>query len=133
MTTICISAGHNPAHPGACFEGFSEHPEAALWAKRIFELLPHTVSPHLVPTGTLRSKVQYINDADATLAVEIHFNSAKNADGEHVGRGSETLYYPGSADGKDAATSMQKHLAPVFSPDRGASFGVNATNSMKGR
>jgi len=116
---IFISAGHYPASPGATCDRFIEHDEAALWAN----IMVHKLGiddGNLVPTGTLKSKVDYINNRimPKDIAIEIHFNSAMSK-GKHVGRGCETLYYPGSESGKHIATLCQDALAITFPPSRG--------------
>lgn len=140
MSLICISAGHNPRRTGASFEGFKEYPEAHLWATRIAQILSEKVSVDHVPTGGLKSKVEFINAADCKIAVEIHFNAARKniaKEGDppiwkSIGRGSETLYYPRSEKGNKAALIMQKHLASVFPPDRGAKEGWYQMNPKRG-
>jgi len=134
---ILVSAGHHAAKAGACFEDFCEFDEAARWAKLIVENLGDDKSL-LVPFGVLKDKVNFINERSSnknTIAVEIHFNSAviwkdDNKDGvkqdeefHHVGRGSETLYYPNSVKGKAAAEVVQNNLSRIFLPNRGVKEG----------
>lgn len=140
---IFISAGHHPAKPGACYDGFCEYDVATRWADKVVQLLGSYLAIR-VPDGTLRDKVKFINDRSPRLAVEIHFNSAhawvdKDKDGvvsddelRHVGRGCETLYYPGSLPGLAAAKVVQAHLAAVFSPDRGVKEGWYRMNPKFG-
>ena len=120
---IFVSAGHHPAAPGATHERFTEYDEAIIWAEKLVELLGD--EGMLVPTGVLQSKVDYINSRliNGDIALEIHFNAAADGDGNPVGRGSETLYYPGSAKGEALATAVQAALADVFPPDRGVKEG----------
>lgn len=129
--TIAISAGHHPSRPGACYKGFCEHPEAVLWATLVVDLLgyQHAVQ---VPPGTLREKVGFINGLGCEAAVEIHFNSAVDRDGNRVGEGSETLYYPGSARGRELAERLQSAIAPHFPPDRGVKEGWYRMDPSKG-
>ncbi|MCK5336007.1 MAG: N-acetylmuramoyl-L-alanine amidase, partial [Gammaproteobacteria bacterium] len=122
---------HSPKRTGASYHGFKEHDEAVEWATHLATLLAKKVSVDYVPTGKLSEKVAFINAADCRLAVEIHFNAAVNAAGKNVGKGSETLYYPGSESGKAAALTVQKHLSPIFSPDRGAKEGHYQMNPAK--
>ena len=129
MVKILVSAGHYPARPGARMGDFVEHFEAVTWRDLLVAELGDIAAP--VPVGVLREKVAHINAAGATLAVEIHFNDAwrdRNGDGtvddgEHVGRGSETLYYPGSDEGLALAEAVQAELSAVFPPNRGAKEG----------
>jgi N-acetylmuramoyl-L-alanine amidase len=119
--TIFVSAGHYPSKPGATFEGFAEYDEAALWADDIVEKLDGEAV--LVPTGFLGHKVGFINARSPVLAIEIHFNAAQDADGNNVGRGCETLYYPGSDKGEKLAEIVHSALTPIFDPDRGIKEG----------
>jgi N-acetylmuramoyl-L-alanine amidase len=118
---IFVSAGHYPSKPGATYHGFAEYDEAAIWAEAIVELLGDEAM--LVPTGFLGHKVGFINAREPTLAMEIHFNAATDADGNNVGRGCETLYYPGSIKGERLAEIVHGALTPVFEPDRGIKEG----------
>lgn len=120
-----LSAGHNPKDKGAIkFDDpqFNEYDEACKWVDRLAEeLMLVGVSSHTVPTGTLRSKIAYINSLNfpIILAMEIHFNSSPNIKAV----GSETLYCPGSLKGLEYATIVQAALASVFKPDRGVKEG----------
>lgn len=118
--SVFISAGHYPASPGADDgHGFSEHPEAVEWMNALaVELGAVSV---LVPTGKLPAKIAFINSLvqDGDCAIEIHFNSAEDAQGIHVGAGSETLYCPGSNSGPVLAQAVQTELAKTFPPNRG--------------
>ena len=124
-----ISAGHTNDSNGANFEGkFFEHTEALIWRNIICQLL--YVEP--VPIGSLKDKVNYINkhaEADS-IAIEIHFNSAMRG-GEHIGKGAETLYHPGSIRGKELANKIQGELLKSFSPDRGIKEGYYQMNPKK--
>ena len=124
-----ISAGHKNDSDGANFKGeFFEHTEAVLWRNIICELLD--VYP--VPVGDLKSKIEYINKhaTKDSVAIEIHFNSAMR-DGEHIGKGCETLHYPGSRSGIALATKIHKELLRSFSPDRGLKEGYYQMNPDK--
>jgi len=138
---ILVSAGHHETAQGASYGGITEFDLTVQWADRIALLLGD--QGLRVPNGVLKDKIEFINSNDVDLAVEIHFNSAKlwkdwnkNGhidDGEmvNVGRGSETLYYPGSTKGKIAAEIMQQALGHVFKPDRGAKEGYYQMNPAK--
>lgn len=129
---IFISAGHHPAAPGARFGRFIEHDEACIWAEAIVEQLGE--NGILVPTGVLREKVAFINERilNGDIAVEVHFNAAKNSSGENVGKGCETLYYPGSEAGKDLAELCQGILSEFFPPDRGTKEGWYRMDPARG-
>ena len=129
---IYVSAGHHPEKQGACHNGFCEHDEAKKWASLIANHLGH--DGMVVPVGTLKTKVDFINSrtpSDNDVAIEIHFNSAMK-DGVHIGRGSETLYYPGSKRGEEIAAKVQFTLGGIFVPDRGAKEGWYQMNEAKG-
>lgn len=129
---IFISAGHYPAKPGATYERFIEHDEAIIWAT----MLAHKLGEDslLVPVGVLREKVSYINERalNGDVAVEIHFNAATDKDGNNVGRGCESLYYPGSEKGKFLASVCQDVLAKYLPPDRGVKEGYYRMNPDNG-
>jgi len=119
---ILVSAGHHPFRKGASFEGMTEFNEASIWTSLIAHYIGGDVM--VVPTGVLKEKVAFINEQkDVSIAIEVHFNSAKNADGEHIGRGCETLYYPNSKKGIEAAKIVQSAMAKLVSPDRGIKEG----------
>lgn len=118
---ILVSAGHRPEARGACYQTFCEWNEAMLWASRIVQILNHEAL--LVPTGHLRQKVEFINARRPAVAIEIHFNSAVDRGGNHIGEGCETLYMPGSARGRALAEHVHAAYAPLFPPDRGIKEG----------
>jgi len=128
---IFISAGHHPAKPGATFQRFIEHDEAVIWSELLYDTIGTGAS--LVPPGTLQAKVDFINARilNGDIAIEVHFNSAK-ANGQHVGRGCETLYYPGSEKGEKLATAAQAALAEVFPPSRGVKEGYYRMDPSRG-
>jgi len=117
---ILVSAGHHEGAQGASWNGRSEWPQAVMWRNLIMTYLGDLGES--VPSGLLRDKVEYINAANAVCAIEIHFNSAK-INGEHVGRGCETLYYPGSVSGQVLANYVHAALVKDFTPDRGIKGG----------
>jgi len=120
---ILVSAGHHLKAQGAQYQGHTEWEEASLWRDLVVqEIGQHRC--HAVPSGTLREKVSFINARDPWMAVEIHFNSAINGAGEHVGKGYETLYYPGSVKGKIIAEYVQRGLGwALQTKDRGVKEG----------
>ena len=117
---ILISAGHHKGAQGASWNHRTEWPQAVMWQDLLVTYLGDIGEK--VPTGLLRDKVEYINAALPVAAIEIHFNSAK-VNGKHVGKGCETLYYPGSANGKELASYVQAAMVPDFLPDRGIKAG----------
>lgn len=129
---IFLSAGHYPSAPGAKWERFVEHDEAIVWRDMLYQgLNTRAIS---VPTGVLRSKVDFINERtlDGDIAVEIHFNAARDANNNPIGRGCETLYYPGSKRGESIATTIQKVMAEFFPPDRGVKEGWYRMDPSRG-
>lgn len=144
---ICVSAGHHPENPGACFADFCEHAEALKWAKAITDEINFISGDDIaciVPVGVLKDKVKFINDINPLLAIEIHFNSFKvwedaNKDGlvssgelRNAGLGSETLYYPGSKKGEATARRIQSILGLICEPNRGIKEGWYRMNKDNG-
>lgn len=117
---ICLSAGHLPTAQGAEYNGTTEFQLTTEWVEYMSSLSDIL---DIVPTGTLKSKVEYINSKNPKAAVEIHFNSAVDSEGNHVGRGSEILHHPGSEDGKFLATFISEALDDVVSFNRGVKEG----------
>lgn len=124
---IIVLAGHNPEKPGACYGSFCEWDEATKWANLIAQMFNDgdcIVCPH----GGLPFKKNFVNIRKPKLAVEIHFNSNPT----HSGKGSETLYYPGSVKGKEAAETIQAELGRAFGPDRGVKEGWYKADKKNG-
>jgi len=128
---ILISTGHHEEKRGASFDDFYEHDEARIWAAALVSILgEHGLA---VPLGRLEEKVKFINNTDnVDIAIEIHFNSAKNASGENIGNGCETLYYPKSKNGMIAANLIQDAMAKTLKPDRGIKEGYFRLNKSNG-
>lgn len=118
---IAISAGHYPSSPGACHRGKCEHEEASVWINNLYrEMSDEGYDVLVVPTGGLSSKVRAINEFEADIAMEIHFNAC----GDCGASGCETLYYPGSSRGQLLAESIQYPLsAALKNRDRGVKEG----------
>lgn len=118
---IYLSAGHNPDAQGATYNGVSEYDLTPKWAKAVFTILTNDGYPcKLVPTGSLTSKVAFINRGGIpTLALEIHFNSNIEA------HGSACLHYPGSKKGIELATNILTEFEKnaIFQPNRGPKEG----------
>ena len=129
---IYVSAGHHSEKRGACYEGFCEHEEAKVWVSLIANMLGFNAM--VVPVGVLKDKVNFINERSVKndIAIEIHFNSAIDGEGNHVGKGSETLYYPSSERGHRIAEVVQQELSLIFSPDRGVKEGYYQMNPNRG-
>ena len=129
---IFISAGHYPSAPGAKWERFIEHDEAIIWQRMLCELLGK--KSLVVPVGILRDKISFINERvmNGDIALEIHFNAARDSNNNPIGRGCETLYYPGSEAGKHIATLCQDALSTLFPPDRGVKEGWYRMDPKRG-
>lgn len=124
---ILVSPGHYSAAQGAKnHNGFSEYPETRVWARKLVACLGKEHGMY-VGSGKLGDKVETINrickEQPIKLAIEVHFNAAKNFAGEFVGVGSETLYCPGSSKGKSLALKIQNVLGEQFPPNRGVKEG----------
>jgi len=131
---IFLSAGHYPERPGACFGEFCEHGEAVRWVNEIAGIID--TGCMIVPTGTLKKKVGYINGydigGDAAICIEIHFNSAMK-DGHHVGNGTECLHMPESQKGAYIAHEIQNAIVSDSEfRDRGIKEGWYRMNRLNG-
>lgn len=120
---IYISVGHHRAKQGASYQGVTEYQLASVWGAKVVSILHYMELPAQLVFGTLKEKVIAINGNTPMLAVEIHFNSAVNAQGDRIGAGSETLYYPNSMKGKRLAQCIQQKLGGIFKPNRGIKEG----------
>jgi N-acetylmuramoyl-L-alanine amidase len=129
---IFVSAGHHASKPGASYKGFCEFDEAVVWADLMIDKLG--AFGIRVPSGFLRDKVDFINARNPvdSVAIEIHFNAAVDSNGNNIGRGCETLYFPGSESGKKIATTVNDALAEVFPPNRGVKEGWYRMNKKNG-
>lgn len=103
MKTVILSAGHYPAKSGASWEGTREHDVAVQWVDEIADYLTLMgVEVIEIESTGLTEKVRNVNEWCKThdcIAIELHFNSA----GPKYVQGNETLYYPGSDEGKSIA------------------------------
>lgn len=126
---ILVSAGHYPSRQGASFNQFYEYPQATIWAAMILEeLKSQDVECRYVPTGKLAEKILFINEQHATLAIDIHFN----ADIGRRGKGCETLHYPDSKNGIEAAGLIQSKMSDVMGNDRGIKAGYYRMDKTNG-
>ena len=108
-----ISIGHYPKRPGAVNTKYNlvEHQEARKIVDALFtKAIPPQTLFNYVPVNclTLKEKAQFINQegGDNSVAIEIHFNAWK----PNQAQGIETLYFPGSKQGKILADCLQKAL-----------------------
>lgn len=124
---IIITPGHYNGASGARHpNGFVEYPETKTWARMILKNIEPGQGRY-VAAQTLPKKAAAINKLcesnDVKVVLEVHFNAAQNSEGEYIGRGSETLYYPGSEVGKAYAEKVQGVLAKYYQPSRGVKEG----------
>ena len=126
---IAISAGHNYKAKGAVWEGFSEWPETRIWAELVMQALSKDFTVFLVPEDSLTAKVELVNNFNADLAVEVHFNGGGSA----ATSGCETLHAPGSEKGIRFAKLMQLQLiAALGVKDRGTKEGWHGAPTPTG-
>lgn len=128
---VAVSPGHGAGSDvGACHEGFCEYPETEAWRDGLADaLLKKGIEVFKVDAAGLTDKVKSINAMDCQLAIEIHFNAC----GGCGASGAETLYYPGSVNGKAAAELVQAQLcAAMGNRDRGVKKGYYQMNPDKG-
>ena len=118
---VGFGIAHYPKRHGASYGNYNEHDESVVWTMMTVAALKAAGLDTVVgPIGSLRPKVTALNKEKCDLVIEIHFNSVAGGGAS----GSETLYYPGSKNGKEAALIMQKHLSVAMqNPDRGAKEG----------
>jgi N-acetylmuramoyl-L-alanine amidase len=125
---VAISIGHYPESPGAkSASGKDEHALVAPVAGFLIRYLHEAgVEAHLVPTGRLGAKVDWVNRGSGVafdLALELHGNADPDEDGHGspVADGCETLYCTGSVSGERYAESIQSVMARrLGARDRGA-------------
>jgi len=120
---ICMDPGHSgPFEPGACAGGFTEaglNLRIARFAQTELRLRGHSV--RLTRTGHIENaelafRAEIANAWGADLFISIHCNSARRIDAE----GTETYYYPGSAEGLRVARHIQFCLTDaLLTEDRG--------------
>jgi len=122
MAVVAVSAGHYAEKPGAIYHTHSEYEVATQWQLLLCKHLEENdVRSVFISPGKLHRKVYEINHVPGKcdLALEIHFNS----DPGRAGKGSETLYYPGSVNGEAWAERIQRAISTFCAPNRGAKEG----------
>ena len=109
-----LDAGHGGTDPGAVFEGLYEshvnlditlRAEAILKARGINVMLTRSTDRFISPAD----RTVIANNANASLFVSIHQNSMPEGM-----RGTMTLYYSSSVNGKNYAQIMQDTLSPAL-------------------
>jgi N-acetylmuramoyl-L-alanine amidase len=125
---ICLDPGHSgPLEPGACAGGFTEaslNMRIARFTAEELELRGHEVL--LTRDGPIDDveldwRADRSNDWGADLFLSIHCNSVAQVEPE----GTETHYFPGSADGERLARCIQFRITDaLLTEDRG----VKASN-----
>lgn len=114
---LVLDLGHGPDgqgsnHMGACYNGLVE--AALTWETgvRMKHAVPtmngwlYLTRPTPWDTPSLSERCTLANHVDAQLFLSIHYNAVADP----KPRGIETLYYPGSANGKLAAQAFQHAL-----------------------
>lgn len=115
---ILLSAGHNPTSQGAAWHRHTEWVEATEWVNLLHDLLTPSMSM-VVPTGNLPEKVDWCNRyPGSALALEVHFNSAADHEGNPVGQGCEAIYI--SESGRRWSEILLNSIEHLFKPNRGA-------------
>lgn len=119
---IVVDPGHGGSDPGAIGKtGLKEkEPNLAIALKLADLLKAGGAKVYLTRSDdrdvSLDSRVQLANDLPADFFISIHQNSAESA----TASGTETLYFPGSPEGKMLAAAIQKELVAALQlPDRG--------------
>ena len=124
---VALSAGHGKRighagiivyDPGAVYYGIAEHDVCLGIVNMVFALCNKIPELELIeiPPDTLQEKVSFINAYGAEVAIELHLNSATDT----KVRGTECLYYPGSAEGFKIALQLSKTISTnINTPNRG--------------
>ena len=117
MPTVFLSAGHGGSDPGAVGYGMLEKNINL----NIMLSCNEVLARHGVTTVVSRTKdendpvsqeVKEANESGALIAVSFHTNAGG-------GDGSETLYFTGSAEGKQLAELCEKHVKELGQNSRG--------------
>jgi N-acetylmuramoyl-L-alanine amidase len=118
---VAISAGHHPRSQGARHEGMTEYALSKVWIAELhLHLAGLGIDTYVVPSTTLRKKVEFINRKKLDCCLEIHFNDHWNKKISGV----ETLYCPNSLRGHIFALTVHNWYAVTMSnPDRGIKEG----------
>lgn len=114
---VFLSAGHGGSDPGAVGYGMKEKDinlDIMLACNEV--LVGHGVTTVLSratdENDAVKDEVKEANASGAGIAVSFHTNAGK-------GDGSESLYYPGSADGKKLSELCEKHVKAIGQNSRG--------------
>lgn len=117
MTKVFLSAGHGGSDPGAVAYGLKEKEinlQIMLSCKNVLTSHGVTVvcSRLKDENDTVTEEVKEANASGSDLAVSFHTNAGK-------GDGSESYYYPNSAQGKKLAELCEKHVKQIGQNSRG--------------
>jgi N-acetylmuramoyl-L-alanine amidase len=117
---VALCPGHYFLSKGARIAGIIEHDEAIIIVDELYEYLnDYDFCNSDFVTGTLKEKVQKINDKKFDLAIDVHLNSVSAS---HV-RGTETLH-SGSDNSILLAEKIQNELVACLElPNRGVKKG----------
>ena len=125
---LVIDPGHGGHDPGAVALGLKESDvvvDTALHLKKLFESTPIQIimirdAERFITGGFMKpeERAKYANSINANTFVSIHANAQSN--NNKTANGTETWYYPGSADGKKLASYIQERLIDALDTrDRG--------------
>ena len=118
---IVIDAGHGGKDPGAVFEDVKEKDLNLSIAKKLRNMLykaGYEVSMTRIDDTFIKlsDRARLANELEVDIFVSIHNNAASNINVEGI----ETLYYPGSEEGKKLATNIQlSMIKKAMRKDRG--------------
>lgn len=117
MAKVFLSAGHGGSDPGAVGNGLKEKDinlQIMLAEKEVLERHGVTVvcSRLKDENDPVTEEVREANDSGACVAHSVHTNAGK-------GDGSESLYYPGSYDGKRLGGLFEKYVKELGQNSRG--------------
>jgi N-acetylmuramoyl-L-alanine amidase len=108
---VVLDAGHGGTDNGASGNGLKEKVVNLNHAMAVYNLLQADSAIKVYMTResdtypTLQDRANLANEIDAHLFISIHNNSATS-----TAKGTETLYHPNSAKGKEMATILQQNL-----------------------
>lgn len=121
MIKVCIDPGHGGKDPGAVGNGGLTEASVNLTLARMLE---QKVSEYAEPLLTrksneyvsLQDRVELANQEKASFFISLHCNSVSNPNA----RGTETIYWPSSVEGRKLAEKIHPHLVSATGfKDRG--------------
>jgi len=129
---IFISIAHHEEKPGVSYNGFNEYDESIRWANCLAEILGSQCL--LVPQGTTKRKVRFINDRDpsTSIAIEVHFSHNPDTSTGPNGEGCTTLYAPRNTSSKRVAEVVSDAVGEHFGIDQGVKEGYYKDDPANG-